>query len=305
LLAVSEAEGRVERPSAYMQRALVVAIRAYRRWLSGRGPLRQVRCTFHDNESCSAFGLRAAREAPSARVALGRIRRRIRRCGDASLFALDALPETETGARARTRARTRTRTRGGSETSIRVLGWGADHDRPLDELHTELVEDGETDAVRARVLSAREVASRWRGDIGDVLAVRALRLRKGSFDSAFGLAQDERGLPAVRPRLRRPPTFALVARAFVWRLAVAAMVVVPAALVAPIVGLALAAIAALPLAAFVRGHIARRARLTRQARAAALAEPDGNQLFASLAKRCIVDAISEPRLHSTIPKPSM
>jgi putative component of membrane protein insertase Oxa1/YidC/SpoIIIJ protein YidD len=206
-------------------RVLSLAIRAYRRWLSGRGPLRRVRCTFDDSESCSAFGLRAACEAPTTRVALARIRRRLRRCGDASLFALDA----------------------------RVLGWGAGHDRPLDELHAELVADGETDATRAQVLSAREVASRWRGDIGDVLAVRARRA----------------DLPAVRPRLRRPPTLTLIARAFVWRLVAAAAFVIPATLVAPLLGLAVAALAALPLAAFVRGHVARRARLAHQVRAAA------------------------------------
>ena len=126
--------------------ALALAIRGYRRWLSGRGPLRRVRCTFHHNESCSAFGLRSAHEAPSLRSALGRIRRRLRRCRDASLFALDGA--------------------GG-----RALGWGAAHERALPELVAELTADREQAAAQATVLGARLTVARWRGDLLDAVAV--------------------------------------------------------------------------------------------------------------------------------------
>jgi putative component of membrane protein insertase Oxa1/YidC/SpoIIIJ protein YidD len=249
--------------STAAQRALVTGIRAYRRWVSGRGPLRRVRCTFHDSESCSAFGLRAAREAPGARVAWGRIRRRIRRCADASLFALDAPDAT------------------------RALGWGADHDRPLAELHAELVADGEGEHARVQVLSAREGAARWRGDLADVAGVRGLR----------GEAAP------IRPRLRPLPSLALLARALGWRVVVASTIVAAVATRSTALALTLAALALLPIASITRRHLARRARLGRQARSAALREPD--QLAASLANRCMVAAISGPWLHSTMPKPSM
>jgi len=245
------------------QRALVLGIRGYRRWLSGRGPLRRVRCTFHDSESCSAFGLRAAEESPDARAALGRIWRRIRRCGGASLFALDAPDGT------------------------RALGWGEDHDRPLVELHAELVADGERDTARAQVLCAREVAARWRGDVADLVSARTLRGE----------------LAAIRPNPRRLPPLALLARALAWRVVAAAIVVAIAAMSSPLAAVFLATLALVPLAAISRRHLARRARLLRQARSAALR--DDAQLAASLANRFMVSAISAPRLHSTMPKPSM
>lgn len=248
------------------QRALVLGIRGYRRWLSGRGPLRRVRCTFHDSESCSAFGLRAAQEAPDARAAWGRIRRRIRRCGGASLFALDAPDGT------------------------RALGWGEDHDRPLAELHAELAADGERDIARAQVLCAREVAARWRGDVADLVSARTLRGE----------------LAAIRPSLRRIPPLALLARALAWRVVAAVIVVAIAAMysrLAAVILAILATLAVLPVVAISRRHLARRARLLRQARSAALR--DDAQLAASLPNRFMVSAISAPRLHSTMPKPSM
>lgn len=125
------------------QHFLVLWIRLYRRCLSGRGALRRVRCTFHHSESCSTFGLRVARTSPSAWVALGRIRRRLRRCRDASIYA----------------------------TGPGALAWGADHDRPLDELLATLTADTEAPASRAVVLAARLAISRFRGDLLDVLAV--------------------------------------------------------------------------------------------------------------------------------------
>jgi hypothetical protein len=227
------------------QRALVLAVRGYRRWVSGRGPLRRVRCTFDHGgggESCSVFGLRAAVESPNARVAWGRIRRRIHRCGGVALFALDA-PD---GARA--------------------LGWGDDHDRPLAELHAELVADGELAPALAQVLSARETCARWRGDLGDAVAARSLR----------------GALAPVRPQLRAMPPLALLARALAWRVLAAVLVVAFVASlawmmadsvrVAGIAGAATAALALLPITALARRHLARRARLARQARSALLRE---------------------------------
>src|SRR5688500_17061727 len=58
----------------------------YRRRLAGRGPFRNVRCTFARIESCSAFGERMAREAPSTWTAAYRILGRLRRCRELSLY---------------------------------------------------------------------------------------------------------------------------------------------------------------------------------------------------------------------------
>lgn len=126
-----------------VQHLLVLFIRVYRRFLSGRGALRRVRCTFHHTETCSAFGLRAARESSGALVAIGRIRRRIRRCREASIYA--AGPD--------------------------ALAWGADHDRPLLPLLARLAADGETAASRAVVLASRLAIARHRGDLVEVVAV--------------------------------------------------------------------------------------------------------------------------------------
>ncbi len=212
------------------QRVLAAAIGGYRRWLSGRGPLRRVRCTFHAGESCSSFGLRAAREAPSAPAAWGRIRRRLRRCRDASLFALTAADGS------------------------RALGWGADHERPLDELCAELAADGEAAAACATVLAARELVARWRGDVVEVVE----------------LAPRRRGLPPAQVALRHPPPPRRVARALTWRVALASIVVPAAALVSPGPAIALAAAAAFMLIGSARGHLARWSRLRHQAGAAAL-----------------------------------
>ena len=68
---------------------LHVLVLAYRRWLSGRGPLRDVACTFAHAESCSAYALRLLESRGGLR-ALRLIRRRLRRCGDASLYRLSS-----------------------------------------------------------------------------------------------------------------------------------------------------------------------------------------------------------------------
>lgn len=66
----------------------------YRRWISGRGPLRRVRCSFEQTESCSAFGLRVSRQAPSTSVAVRLIQARLRACGDAALHVETAERES-------------------------------------------------------------------------------------------------------------------------------------------------------------------------------------------------------------------
>ena len=68
------------------QGALLWLIRGYRRYLSGRGPLRRVSCTFSRCESCSAYGLRVVSECDSLFAAIRLLRGRLRRCGEASLF---------------------------------------------------------------------------------------------------------------------------------------------------------------------------------------------------------------------------
>lgn len=73
------------RASGGAQRLLLAALRGYRRWVSGRGPLRGLRCTFEQTESCGAYGLRVAEQAPGARAALRLIRGRLRRCGSSRL----------------------------------------------------------------------------------------------------------------------------------------------------------------------------------------------------------------------------
>jgi putative component of membrane protein insertase Oxa1/YidC/SpoIIIJ protein YidD len=225
-------------------RLLAAAIRGYRRWLSGRGPLRRVRCTFAHGESCSTFGLRAAHEAPDAWTALGRIRRRLRRCGGASVFALSA-PD-----------------------GSRALGWGDDHERPLDELCAELDADGERPVDRATVLAGRELVSRWRGDLGDVAALAARR----------------RALPHAHVILRRPPAAGRMAAALAWR-ALLALVAVATAWwlagwvapsAAPIAAAAVAATSLLGLGAKAHGHAARHAHLAAQARAALLRDRAGS-----------------------------
>jgi putative component of membrane protein insertase Oxa1/YidC/SpoIIIJ protein YidD len=116
-------------------RVLSWLILAYRRWLSGRGPLRGVRCSFAAEESCSAFGLRATREAPTARAALARIVRRLGRCRDACLL--------------------------GDGTAV---SWAPLHDRAPAEIIVEMQRDGEHPPAIARMLATRRTVASWRGD---------------------------------------------------------------------------------------------------------------------------------------------
>ncbi|MCA9645201.1 MAG: hypothetical protein KC492_31135, partial [Myxococcales bacterium] len=87
---VTLAERSLARPRrAASQAALQLAIRGYRRWASGKGPFRRVRCSFEQTESCSAFGLRVSEEAPSLDVALRLVRARIAACGEACLHVTE------------------------------------------------------------------------------------------------------------------------------------------------------------------------------------------------------------------------
>jgi putative component of membrane protein insertase Oxa1/YidC/SpoIIIJ protein YidD len=122
--------------NALPQAMLQTLIRFYRRRLSGRGVFRHVRCTFTGLESCSAFGERIAREAPSTWAAICRILRRLKRCRHLSLFRFPS------GA----------------------LGWGRGYDALLRaesardtvrNLDDALIRDGENAEVRA---AAREAA---------------------------------------------------------------------------------------------------------------------------------------------------
>ena len=62
-------------------------IRLYQRFLSGRGPLRAVRCTFERTESCSVYGRRLAEDpsVPGWR-AVWLIARRLRACRGSALY---------------------------------------------------------------------------------------------------------------------------------------------------------------------------------------------------------------------------
>lgn len=128
-------------------RLLAWWIAFYRRWLSGRGPLRNVRCSFADEggESCSAYGLRITHEAHSGWQALGAIRRRLARCCDACLV-----------------------------TDGRVLSWSRLHDHDPEVIAAQMRADGERPPAIARMLAARHAVARWRRDPAAARACRAL-----------------------------------------------------------------------------------------------------------------------------------
>jgi putative component of membrane protein insertase Oxa1/YidC/SpoIIIJ protein YidD len=132
------------------QTLLVGLIRFYRRFLSGRGPLRRVVCTFCRTESCSAYGLRIAREAAtSLPQALRLIRGRLRRCREASLFRF---PDG--------------------------WGWGECYDAPdAAEMETGLQQVHELPATTATVLWSAALIAQHRGDEphADACAERALQ----------------------------------------------------------------------------------------------------------------------------------
>ena len=124
-------------------RVIAWLIVCYRRWLSGRGPLRDVRCSFAPEESCSAYGLRVTRDATSARQALGRIVRRLRRCRDACLLTDGA-----------------------------ALSWAPVHDDSPAAIAAALRRDGEQPAALARMLAVRRAVALWRADRAAASACR-------------------------------------------------------------------------------------------------------------------------------------
>lgn len=118
------------------RRPLALAIRAYRRWLSGRGPLRRTSCTFASTESCSAYGLRAVEDvAQSLPEAIGLVRARVRTCRRTSIYRF------ENG-----------------------LGWERDHELPPAELAQTLAARGERADTIAQVIAARMTIAKWRGE---------------------------------------------------------------------------------------------------------------------------------------------
>lgn len=121
--------------------ALIFLITLYRRYLSGRGPLRGVRCSFAAHESCSAYGLRVAQRSPSTRIALARIGRRLRRCGDACL-----------------------------RSDGHVVSWTEQHDEAPSAIATQMRDDAELDASIALMLHTRRAVATW---CADPIATRA------------------------------------------------------------------------------------------------------------------------------------
>lgn len=116
------------------QRVLVAAIRLYRARVSGRGPLRNVLCTFGRCESCSAYGLRIAeRHATSFPHALILILGRLRRCRTSSVYRVG-----------------------------RGLRWGEAYDalEPVDDIAARV---HETPATRLALLRAATSIARYRG----------------------------------------------------------------------------------------------------------------------------------------------
>ncbi len=71
------------------QRILLWMIAFYRKWLSGRGPFRSVRCTFEHTESCSSYGLRVAQNGSALLPVIRLIVRRLQCCERASLYRID------------------------------------------------------------------------------------------------------------------------------------------------------------------------------------------------------------------------
>lgn len=118
------------------RRPAALAIRAYRRWLSGRGPLRRVACTFAATESCSAYGLRAVEElASSLPEAVRLVRARVHACRGVSVYRF---PDG--------------------------FGWERDHELAPAALASALAARGERPETVAQVLAARTLIARWRGE---------------------------------------------------------------------------------------------------------------------------------------------
>ncbi len=155
-------------PRGVILRLLAWLILAYRRWLSGRGPLRSVRCSFAGVESCSAYGLRATAEAGTARGAIGRILRRLGRCRDACLLG-----------------------------DGRTLSWARLHDRSAADIAAAMRRDGEHEPAIARMLDTRRAVAIWRAEpraVGEAAA-----------SPAAPPAGASRPRPAVKPAVCSHP----------------------------------------------------------------------------------------------------
>lgn len=128
------------------RRPFALAIRGYRRFVSGRGPMRGVCCTFASTESCSAYGLRATEElATSLPHALRLVRTRIRACRGMSIYRFSD-----------------------------GLGWERDHERAPAELVAMLAARGERTDTIAQVLAARTAVAKWRGERAELAAARSV-----------------------------------------------------------------------------------------------------------------------------------
>jgi putative component of membrane protein insertase Oxa1/YidC/SpoIIIJ protein YidD len=132
---------------------LLGAIWIYRRFLSGKGPLARVACTFRGTESCSTFGLRAVRESRSVGRAIERIAARLRSCGDASLFV----------------------------TPDRTLTWGRAYDEDPIALDAKLAARGESPETRAQIFEGHAIVAARSGD-----AERAKMCRRRARELAAG-----------------------------------------------------------------------------------------------------------------------
>ncbi|MCI0457894.1 MAG: membrane protein insertion efficiency factor YidD [Gemmataceae bacterium] len=148
------------------QTLLIGLIAFYRRWLSGRGPLRRVACTFGRTESCSAYGLRMAREvAGTLPEALRLIRARVRRCRRAALYRL---PDG--------------------------WAWGECYDADdCRDLERELTEARELPATTAAVLWSAALLARHCGDAGRLRACAELARGYGG-PGHYVVIRDGRGL---------------------------------------------------------------------------------------------------------------
>ena len=166
------------------------AIRAYRRWISGRGPLRRVCCTFASTESCSAYGLRAASEARSLLEAMRLVRARVRACRGSSIYRFE-----------------------------HGLGWERDHEHAPATLANVLAARRERPETIAQVIAARMTIAKWRGERALYRPVRArhpIPVRAG-----------EAAIRAHRRTLWRAAALVLVASAL---LAVSLLALFPLAL---------------------------------------------------------------------------
>lgn len=218
------------------RRALAWAIRGYRRHLSGRGPLRNVTCSFHAAESCSAYGLRATEElAGSTREALALIGRRLRTCGDVALVRFPDTLDRPRGA----------------------LAWGPLHDRPIAEVAATLDRGGERADSCAFVMASRAAVARWRGDGVDLVRCR--------------LALERLAVPVPRLVVRPGPATLAWLRRRITRRAAAGALVGALALLAFSGPAAIAALVAVALATAAATTRARR-RLRSYRRQVAVAE---------------------------------